>query len=56
MENYEADVTASFGAVENALAQHAGELPQGLRDALCSLLSAGTSAMETDGVQEAFVD
>ena len=49
MENYEADVTASFGAVENALAQHAGELPRALRDALGSLLSAGTSAMETDG-------
>ena len=49
MENYEADVAASFGAVENALAQHAGELPRALRDALGSLLSAGTSAMETDG-------
>lgn len=53
MENYEADVTDAFGAVEEALReQDAGVYPPGLRDALARLLSAGSSTMETEGVEE----
>ena len=52
MENYEADVTDAFGAVEEALREHAGVYPPGLRDALARLLSAGSSTMEAEGVEE----
>jgi hypothetical protein len=52
METYEADVTDAFGAVEEALRVHAGVYPPGLQDALARLLSAGSSTMETEGVEE----
>jgi len=32
--------------------EHAGVYPPGLRDALARLLSAGSSTMETEGVDE----